>query len=679
MNSGLNIANPILVAAFRAALLHQGLIVLLILAVLAIAWASIREWLPHLAGAGGRVASGSSAADQAVGGSSEGGQAAAGNSAASRAAASDAAGGRAGAQRTRPAEPAGRALLRLGFGLLWIFDGILQAQPAMAVGLPSKVIEPTAASSPAWVQHLANWAGTTWSYHPIQASASAVWIQVGIGVWMVTAARGGWSRLAGLVSVGWGLIVWVFGEAFGGIFAPGLTALFGAPGAALLYCVAGGLVALPERFWQAPVIGRRMLSGAGLFLVGMAVLQAWPGRGFWQGTTAHGQPGTLTSMVKSMASTPQPRLLAHWVRDFGAFTASHGFGVNLFAVATLATIGAALLTRRPRLVLPAITVLALLGLADWVLIEDLGFLGGLGTDPNSMVPLLLVVFAGYLGMTRVPSAVTETQPVPVQSDTVRSDTVPSDAVRPVTVQPATMQSDWRARLRPQRLVAAFAAAGAQSILACWAAAVVLLGAAPMALAQTNPNADPIIAQAIGGTSAPLNSAAPDFQLTDQYGHQVSLASLRGKVILMTFLDPVCTTDCPLIAQEFRAADQLLGARSSAVQLVAVAANPLYYTAPYLQAFDRQEGLTGLRNWLFLTGTLAQLRQVWQNYGISAVVLPAGQMIGHNDLAFVIDPAGRLRKELDIDPGPGTATSLSSFAVELSQAAEQAIPPSRSPS
>ena len=30
-----------------------------------------------------------------------------------------------------------------------------------------------------------------------------------------------WSRAAGLASVGWGLVVWVFGESFGGIFAPG--------------------------------------------------------------------------------------------------------------------------------------------------------------------------------------------------------------------------------------------------------------------------------------------------------------------------------------------------------------------------------------------------------------------------------------------------------------------------
>ena len=172
----------------------------------------------------------------------------------------------------------------------------------MAVGLPSQVIEPIAASSPRWVQQVVNWAGTNWSYHPMQAGAASVWIQVGIGIWLLVAARGPLSRLAGLASVGWGLVVWVFGESFGGIFAPGLTWMFGAPGAVLIYAVAGALIALPDRAWRSPWLGRLMTAGTGAFLIGMAVLQAWPGRGFWQGT-AQGQPGTLAGMTGSMAQT----------------------------------------------------------------------------------------------------------------------------------------------------------------------------------------------------------------------------------------------------------------------------------------------------------------------------------------------------------------------------------------
>jgi cytochrome oxidase Cu insertion factor (SCO1/SenC/PrrC family) len=641
MNSGLTSDNATLVAAFRSALLHQGIYVLLIFAVLAVAWVSAREWLRP-------------------------------------------------ARSAPPAspEPAWRQLLRISFGVIWIFDGLLQAQPAMPAGLPSQVIEPIAASSPAWVQHLVNWAGTSWSYHPIQAGASAVWIQIGIGAWLIAAPRGSLSRLAGLASVAWGLVVWVFGESFGGIFAPGLTWLFGAPGAALFYCAAGALIALPERTWHSPRLGRAILSGMGLFFIGMAVLQAWPGRGFWQGTQ-HGRQGTLTSMVSSMATTPQPSFISHAVTGFASFTAAHGFAVNLFAVIALAAIGAGLLSQAlpevglrapaPWLIRAIVIATIAVCLADWVLIEDFGFFGGLGTDPNSMIPMALVVVAGYLALSPAPAPATSpaivTEPAAATESAAATEPAtpePVAAAEPTTAEPAPAPRRGGWQTQPLRLARAFGAAGTGAVVMIWAIAIVVLGAAPMALAQANHNASPIIAQAIDGDAAPMDSRAPAFTLTDQNGKQVSLASLHGKVVLLTFLDPVCTSDCPEIAQEFRGVDQVLGADARHVALVAIVANPLYHSVAYTRAFDAEERLTSVPNWLYLTGSLAQLQQAWKNYAIAAQILPAGGMIAHTDVAYVIDPSGYTRKELDFDPGPGTASSKSSFAVELTQAAEQVL-------
>ena len=50
MNTGLNVSDPTVVAAFKAALLHQGLIALLIFFVVGIAWLSLRAWLPAVRG-----------------------------------------------------------------------------------------------------------------------------------------------------------------------------------------------------------------------------------------------------------------------------------------------------------------------------------------------------------------------------------------------------------------------------------------------------------------------------------------------------------------------------------------------------------------------------------------------------------------------------------------------------
>jgi cytochrome oxidase Cu insertion factor (SCO1/SenC/PrrC family) len=217
-----------------------------------------------------------------------------------------------------------------------------------------------------------------------------------------------------------------------------------------------------------------------------------------------------------------------------------------------------------------------------------------------------------------------------------------------------------------------ATASARSVGAVAALAVILVGAAPMAAAAANRTADPILAEAISGSTEPVDFPAPGFQLTDQNGQAVTLASLRGKVVLMTFLDPVCTTDCPIIAQEFREAGVLLGPADKDVELVAIVANPTYRAATFTQAFDRQEGLSSVPNWLYLTGSLSQLAKVWDDYGVTVENLPAGSMSAHNDEAVVIDRSGNIREAMGADPGPGTASTQSSFSVLLNQYARQAL-------
>jgi cytochrome oxidase Cu insertion factor (SCO1/SenC/PrrC family) len=642
MKSGLSDTNPVIVGAFKAALLHQGLIIAAILAVLGLAWVAARELVP----AGARWP-------------------------------------RLSLRGAAP-EAAARRLLRIGFGIVWVFDGLLQAQPAMAAGLPSQVVEPGVTGAPAWVQHVVNWGATGWSLHPVQAGAAAVWIQIGIGAWLIAAPSGWASRLGGLVSVGWGLVVWVFGEAVGGIFAPGQSFLFGTPGAVLFYCAAGVLIALPEVRWRSALLGRQLLATLGLFLAGMAVLQAWPGRGFWQGTL-HGQPGPLASMVSAMAGTPQPHALSALLRGFASVATSGGFAINLIAVLALALTGAAFLAGafapgvrlsavRSLVVRPGLILLLVVCLADWVFIEDFGFLGGLGTDPNSMIPVALLAIAGYLALSPAPEAAAEPATAPVATTEPAGAEPPS--AQPAAVELAAAAPTAAAPLAtlptPVRLARRFAGLGLPALLALWAVVVVAIGVGPMAAAQASSTASPILAQALDGDAAPLNFTAPAFALIDQHGRHVGLASLRGKVVLLTFLDPVCTSDCPVIAQEFRDADQLLAASAHRVELVAIVANPLYRSVAYTRAFDTQENLAGLPNWLFLTGSLAQLQQAWRNYAVAAQILPPGGMIAHSDVAYVIDQSGHTRAELDFDPGPGTSVTIASFATELADTAQQML-------
>jgi protein SCO1/2 len=266
-----------------------------------------------------------------------------------------------------------------------------------------------------------------------------------------------------------------------------------------------------------------------------------------------------------------------------------------------------------------------------------------------MLPFALLAVGGYLALSPGPATARE----------------------PASLEPAT--AGWREQIRPASLRRAAATASIRSVAVGGALGLIILGAAPMAAAQASPTADPILAEAINGSSAPLNYPASPFSLTDQHGQTVTLASLRGKVVLLTFLDDTCTVDCPLIAQEFRQAGQLLGADTRQVELVAINYNPVNTQLGYIQAFDRQEGLAGVPNWRYLTGSVPQLQQVWRHYGVpQAEILPAGSMIGHGDYAFIIDQAGHMRRELGFDTGPATQATKSSFAAELTGAAQQLL-------
>jgi cytochrome oxidase Cu insertion factor (SCO1/SenC/PrrC family) len=542
-------------------------------------------------------------------------------------------------------EPAARRLLRFAFGGLWILDGLLQAQSSMPLGLPGGVLTPAASSTPGWVQHLVNVGATIWSDHPVTAAAATVWIQIGIGVFVLVAPRGYWSRAAGLVSAGWALIIWVFGEAFGGVFGHGSSWLVGLPGAAVFYLVAGVLLALPERTFETPRLGTRILQGFGIFFIGMGVLQALPGRGFWTGRPHPSSvPGTLDAMIGQMAKVSQPSVFSSWIRAFGSFDAAHGWGVNLVAAVLLVAVGACFLSGRPPLLRVGVLAGIVVCLADWVLVQDFGFFGGVGTDPNSMIPMAVVFTAAYLAVIRVPAAAPAAAEVPEVATADRS----------------VGRLD---RLSPGYLARCLAAVGA--------AAIVLVGAAPMAVAATNPNADPILTEALDGTPNVVNEPAPGFTLTGQSGQPVSLHSLLGHTVVLTFLDPVCTSDCPLIAQELRLTDQLLGSAAATVDLVAVVDNPLFHSTAATQAFDNQEGLDHLANWHFLTGSITDLSRVWNGYGVQTDLAVGGAMVAHSDLVYIVDPRGRIREVFDATPGT-TPASYSSFSALLAAQTQRFI-------
>jgi len=139
-----------------------------------------------------------------------------------------------------------------------------------------------------------------------------------------------------------------------------------------------------------------------------------------------------------------------------------------------------------------------------------------------------------------------------------------------------------------------------------------------------------------------NRVAPDVTLTDQHGAAVSLASLRGKAVVLEFMDPHCTDICPIISQELVDAYRDLGPSASKVAFVAVNVNPYYTSRAAVATFTAEHGLDHVPTWHFLTGPVAALRTAWSSYGVT--VEPRGPNLDvlHSSLMYFIDASGHER-------------------------------------
>jgi cytochrome oxidase Cu insertion factor (SCO1/SenC/PrrC family) len=136
--------------------------------------------------------------------------------------------------------------------------------------------------------------------------------------------------------------------------------------------------------------------------------------------------------------------------------------------------------------------------------------------------------------------------------------------------------------------------------------------------------------------------ASNFTLVDQAGKSVSLSQFRGKTVLLAFMDSRCTQVCPVEAQEFLLAEKDLGRRARDVVFVGVNVNPHANSVADVRRFTAQHGLSTLKNWYFLTGSLAQLVPVWRAYGIEVIVSKNAKQTAHSSYVYFLNPLGRER-------------------------------------
>lgn len=136
---------------------------------------------------------------------------------------------------------------------------------------------------------------------------------------------------------------------------------------------------------------------------------------------------------------------------------------------------------------------------------------------------------------------------------------------------------------------------------------------------------------LGGTPA------PNFSLTDQFGHTHKLSDFRGKIVVLAFIDSRCTDTCPLTAETLRQATAQLGSRAGQVQLLAVNANPIATGVSDALKWSNEHDMTN--RWLFLTGSASTLKPLWAAYHVQSEIQLNGD-VEHTPATYLIDRQGR---------------------------------------
>lgn len=140
-----------------------------------------------------------------------------------------------------------------------------------------------------------------------------------------------------------------------------------------------------------------------------------------------------------------------------------------------------------------------------------------------------------------------------------------------------------------------------------------------------------------GSNVPAGTFLPRFSLRNYTGELVRSESLRGKVVLVTFLETKCEEACPIIAAQIAQGLALLtAAERGQVAAVAVSTHPRDDTPASVRAFVRRHRLVGRLDYLIGSGN--ELRPVWRKFHILSA-LESGDADTHSAPVRIFDPEG----------------------------------------
>src|SRR5271168_1604127 len=148
-----------------------------------------------------------------------------------------------------------------------------------------------------------------------------------------------------------------------------------------------------------------------------------------------------------------------------------------------------------------------------------------------------------------------------------------------------------------------------------------------------------------------NNCLPEVSLIDQHGASVSLASLKGKPVLIDFIYTSCASTCPMLTAKMAGIAHALGpALGADVTIVSITLDPEHDTPAELAKYAKSRGADD-KGWIFLTGPAAKIDQVLALFNLRRTRESDGS-ITHSIEAFLLGPDGhqiRQYNALDVSP------------------------------
>lgn len=287
-----------------------------------------------------------------------------------------------------------RQSLRTVLGLIWLLDGVLQLQSFMFTkGFATGILAPSAAGQPFFVAGPVEWNARIIGTHPALFNGVFASIQLALGIGFHFRRT---ARLAIVSSVIWAGGVWYLGEGLGGLAGGHMTALLGAPGAAVLYIVLA-MAAWPGSGRSASRDGPLRRQRPPRWIVGVWV---W----LWVGFAALNLlPSNISSRAISSQLTGNASMVPSWLAiiDRGLASAVHasGSGAVMVTVVVELAVGLLVLSHGPLRFVALSTGITVAGLY-WAVGQSFGQLfSGQATDPSTG-PLIIILALAVVGTYR---------------------------------------------------------------------------------------------------------------------------------------------------------------------------------------------------------------------------------------------------------------------------------------